>query len=149
MLCREITNDFNIFLKKNNIDKSERYINSMDIEKYLKETILVNIIEEIEDLGEHENSIEDIIYNYVTNINYQRALEIEDTNYLIELICECEFDIYIDKNENGKYVLKLEDYQFANLSGIEEEEFETINDICTRMEDSYFYDYFHIGYYKD
>lgn len=68
---------------------------------------------------------------------YLKAMENEDIMYLINMIYECEFDILI--NENG--TLSLEDLQNANLGNIEEEEFETITDICERMESTYFDDY--------
>ena len=67
-----------------------------------------------------------------------KAMEVGDTKVLLKMIHDCEFEVLVNKDGT----LSLEDLQGGNLAGIESEKFETITDVCERLEDSYFEDYF-------
>lgn len=56
---------------------------------------------------------------------------------LLAIIHECEFDVF---KKNGEY--NLIDRQGGNLGDIESETFESLIDVCERLEGTYFNDYF-------
>ena len=58
-------------------------------------------------------------------------------NQLLELY---EFELYTKTNKENKKVFMLNDIQGGNLGGIEQEEFETLEDIMERL-DIYHEDY--------
>lgn len=89
-----------------------------------------------------EEELEEMITINATN-EYLQAFRNNEIDKLLQYIYECEFDVYI--NEEGK--LQLIDLQKANLGNIEEETFETIQDVCERLEGSYFKDYHCIELY--
>jgi len=77
-----------------------------------------------------ENIID--LYNYLEN--NEKTEQEEDIDYLLKMIYQCNFDVLINKNGT----LSLENLQGGNLGGIEFEEFETITDVCERLEDYFF-----------
>jgi|AntDeeMinimDraft_4_1070355.scaffolds.fasta_scaffold17535_3 hypothetical protein len=69
-------------------------------------------------------------------IKFRNDLELTE-NEKLELINFCDFDIQQD--DNG---FKLIDLQGANLNGIMEERFDTLDNILDRIGDIYLWDYF-------
>ena len=60
--------------------------------------------------------------------------------FFVQLLRQYDFDIYIEKDENGKNIFKLKDLQGGNLGNIESEKFHNLADILNRL-DIYHYDY--------
>lgn len=86
----------------------------------------------------------DNIYSYIATKEYLKAYNNEDINYLISLIEGCEFEIEVNKDGT----LDLNDLQGVYLGGIKSYEgFGDIPSICTRLESTYFYDYYKIDVY--
>lgn len=92
-------------------------------------------------MKKYTNKNFDNIYEFIATNEYIKHLKNNDINELLSYIFGCEFDVEV--NKNGK--LNLIDLQGAYLGGIETyENFETIQDACERLEQTYFYDYFNI-----
>ena len=65
-----------------------------------------------------------------------------DYKNILEFVNDCDFDLYVEYNEDeGRYVLRLEDLQGANLGDIESDEFYTFEEVVDRMS-VYIDDYF-------
>ena len=65
-----------------------------------------------------------------------------DYKNILEFVNDCDFDLYVEYNEDeGRYVLRLEDLQGANLGDIESDEFHTFEEVVDRMS-VYIDDYF-------
>lgn len=130
------------------MESIEKYVKENDIKGYLNycedmENLkkYINIKDYEEQIGWNEKveCIEDYIYYLISQYNYEIALENEDTQYMLDLIYGCEFDIEI--NKNGK--LDLIDLQGAYLGG-DYDNFETIAEVLGRLSGSYLYDYYGI-----
>lgn len=62
---------------------------------------------------------------------------------LVEQVLDyMDFELLVTKNESGDIVLKLHDLQGANLRNIENEEFETLDEVMARLDGAYCDDYF-------
>lgn len=131
------------------MESIEKYVKENDIKGYLnycedmenlKKYINIKDYEEQIGWNERVECIEDYIYYLISQYNYEIALKNEDTQYMLDLIYGCEFDIEI--NENGK--LDLIDLQGAYLGG-DYDNFKTIAEVLGRLSDSYLYDYYGIG----
>lgn len=132
------------------MESIEKYVKENDIKSYLnycedmenlKKYINIKDYEEQIGWNERVECIEDYIYYLISQYNYEIALKNEDTQYMLELIYGCEFDIEI--NKNGK--LDLIDLQGAYLGG-DYDNFKTIAEVLGRLSGSYLYDYYGIGY---
>ena len=132
------------------MESIEKYVEENDIKGYLnycedmenlKKYINIKDYEEQIGWNERVECIEDYIYYLISQYNYEIALKNEDTQYMLELIYGCEFDIEI--NKNGK--LDLIDLQGAYLGG-DYDNFKTIAEVLGRLSGSYLYDYYGIGY---
>ena len=130
------------------MESVEKYVKENDIKGYLnycedmenlKKYINIKDYEEQIGWNERVECIEDYIYYLISQYNYEIALENEDTQYMLDLIYGCEFDIEI--NKNGK--LDLIDLQGAYLGG-DYDNFKTIAEALGRLSVSYLYDYFGI-----
>lgn len=130
------------------MESVEKYVKENDIKGYLnycedlenlKKYIDMKDYEEQIGWNERVECIEDYIYYLIKQYNYEKALENEDTQYMLDLIYGCEFDIEI--NENGK--LDLIDLQGAYL-GRNYDNYETIAEVLGRLSNSYLYDYYGI-----
>lgn len=64
-----------------------------------------------------------------------------DYKTVLEVLEIMEFELVVSKNEDGKLVLKLIDWQ-AHLSSIEDEEFVDFDDLMSRLSGVFCYDYF-------
>lgn len=117
----------------------EKYVKENNIKKYLSNDMEIS--------KEFENKIDyDMCeFNPIATYNYILAMKNEDIKKLLYLISVCEFEIEI--NKDGK--LDLIDMQGAYLGGIDSyENFETLEDICERLEGSFFRDYWGIDLYE-
>lgn len=130
------------------MESIEKYVKENDIKGYLnycedmenlKKYINIKDYEEQIGWNERVECIEDYIYYLISQYNYEIALKNEDTQYMLDLIYGCEFDIEI--NEKGN--LDLIDLQGVYLGG-EYEDFETIRAALGRLSGSYLYDYYGI-----
>ena len=131
------------------MESIEKYVKENDIKGYLSycedmenlKKANINMEDYEEELKCNENvvNIETYIDKLITQYNYEIALENEDTQYMLDLIYGCEFDIEI--NKNGK--LDLIDLQGAYLGG-DYDNFETIAEALGRLSVSYLYDYYGI-----
>ena len=131
------------------MESIEKYVKENDIKGYLSycedmenlKKANINMEDYEEELKCNENvvNIETYIDKLITQYNYEIALENEDTQYMLDLIYGCEFDIEI--NKNGK--LDLIDLQGAYLGG-DYDNFETIAEVLGRLSGSYLYDYYGI-----
>ena len=132
------------------MESIEKYVKENDIKGYLNycedmenlKKANINMEDYEEELKWNENvvNIETYIDKLITQYNYEIALENEDTQYMLDLIYGCEFDIEI--NKNGK--LDLIDLQGVYLGG-DYDNFETIAEVLGRLSGSYLYDYYGIG----
>ncbi len=89
--------------------------------------------------NERIECVEDYICDFISQYNYEIALKNEDTQYMLNLIYGCEFDIEI--NEKGK--LDLIDLQGVYLGG-DYDNFENIVEALERLSYSYLFDYYGI-----
>lgn len=130
------------------MESVEKYVKENDIKGYLnycedmenlKKYINIKDYEEQIGWNERVECIEDYIYYLISQYNYEIALKNEDTQYMLDLIYGCEFDIEI--NKNGK--LDLIDLQGAYLGG-DYDNFKTIAEALGRLSVSYLYDYYGI-----
>lgn len=130
------------------MESIEKYVKENDIKGYLnycedmenlKKYINIKDYEEQIGWNERVECIEDYIYYLISQYNYEIALKNEDTQYMLDLIYGCEFDIEI--NKNGK--LDLIDLQGAYLGG-DYDNFKTIAEALGRLSVSYLYDYYGI-----
>lgn len=130
------------------MESIEKYVKENDIKSYLnycedmenlKKYINIKDYEEQIGWNERVECIEDYIYYLISQYNYEIALKNEDTQYMLDLIYGCEFDIEI--NKNGK--LDLIDLQGVYLGG-DYDNFETIAEVLGRLSGSYLYDYYGI-----
>ena len=126
------------YVKENNIKGYLNYCE--DMENIKKANINMEDYEEELKWNENVVNIETYIDKLITQYNYEIALENEDTQYMLDLIYGCEFDIEI--NKNGK--LDLIDLQGVYLGG-DYDNFETIAEVLGRLSGSYLYDYYGIG----
>lgn len=124
------------YAKKNNILS---YM-SNDVWKDLEKYIDWQDYESEKEFNENIDTVEDYICHLIEQYNYELALENEDTSYMLELICGCDFDIEI--NENG--TLNLIDLQEAYLGG-NYDNFKTISEALDRLSPTYLYDYYGIN----
>lgn len=131
------------------MESIEKYVKENDIKGYLnycedmenlKKYINIKDYEEQIGWNERVECIEDYIYYLISQYNYEIALKNEDTQYMLDLIYGCEFDIEI--NKNGK--LDLIDLQGVYLGG-DYDNFKTIAEVLGRLSGSYLYDYYGIG----
>lgn len=132
------------------MESIEKYVKENDIKGYLNycedmenlKKANINMEDYEEELKWNENvvNIETYIDKLITQYNYEIALENEDTQYMLDLIYGCEFDVEI--NKNGK--LDLIDLQGVYLGG-DYDNFETIAEVLGRLSGSYLYDYYGIG----
>lgn len=131
------------------MESIEKYVEENDIKGYLnycedmenlKKYINIKDYEEQIGWNERVECIEDYIYYLISQYNYEIALKNEDTQYMLDLIYGCEFDIEI--NKNGK--LDLIDLQGVYLGG-DYDNFKTIAEALGRLSVSYLYDYYGIG----
>lgn len=84
------------------------------------------------------------LYSALATFEYLKAIKNGDIDKLLKYIYECEFDIEINKNGT----LDLIDLQGVYLGGFETyENFETLEDVCKRLEGSRLFDYFNIDIY--
>lgn len=119
------------------------------IEKYIKDNNIKRYLSSEEDntfINELNLDVEDYDkFDPIETYNYIYAMDNEEIKELLCLIYECEFDIEINKDGT----LNLIDMQGAYLGGVESyENFNTIMDICERLEGSYFRDYHGIDLYE-
>lgn len=130
------------------MESIEKYVKENDIKSYLnycedmenlKKYINIKDYEEQIGWNERVECIEDYIYYLISQYNYEIALKNEDTQYMLDLIYGCEFDIEI--NKNGK--LDLIDLQGVYLGG-DYDNFKTIAEALGRLSVSYLYDYYGI-----
>lgn len=130
------------------MESIEKYVKENDIKGYLnycedmenlKKYINIKDYEEQIGWNERVECIEDYIYYLISQYNYEIALKNEDTQYMLDLIYGCEFDIEI--NKNGK--LDLIDLQGVYLGG-DYDNFKTIAEALGRLSVSYLYDYYGI-----
>ena len=72
----------------------------------------------------------------------QKKLELDsdllDQNECLFFINECEFDVVANSDLT---IFKAVDIQYANLGDIENEEFNSLNDVVNRLSDTYLVDY--------
>lgn len=129
----------NEYIKKENI---LGYL-SMDLdEEKLEQYVDNDEFEEEKSWNENVEDIEDYIYKVIEEYNYLKAFENEDTNFLLEYIYGCEFDLEINKDGT----LDLIDLQEVYLGGVESYEgFEEITGVVDRLSISYLYDYYGIN----
>lgn len=129
----------NEYIKKENI---LGYL-SMDLdEEKLEQYVDNDEFEEEKSWNENVEDIEDYIYKVIEEYNYLKAFENEDTNFLLEYIYGCEFDLEINKDGT----LDLIDLQEVYLGGVESYEgFEEITGVADRLSISYLYDYYGIN----
>ena len=129
----------NEYIKKENI---LGYL-SMDLdEEKLEQYVDNDEFEEEKSWNENVEDIEDYIYKVIEEYNYLKAFENEDTNFLLEYIYGCEFDLEINKDGT----LDLIDLQGAYLGGVEDYKgFEEITGVADRLSISYLYDYYGIN----
>lgn len=130
------------------MESIEKYVKENDIKSYLnycedmenlKKYINIKDYEEQIGWNERVECIEDYIYYLISQYNYEIALKNEDTQYMLDLIYGCEFDVEI--NKNGK--LDLIDLQGVYLGG-DYDNFKTIAEALSRLSVSYLYDYYGI-----
>lgn len=129
-------NSIKKYIEDNNIVGYLSYVKDLE---NLKKYIDMKDYEEQSNWNERIECLEDYIYDLITQYNYEKALENEDIEFMLNLIYGCEFDIEI--NKNGR--LDLIDLQGVYLGG-EYEDFETIRAALGRLSGSYLFDYYGI-----
>lgn len=127
------------YVKENNI---KCYLNYCEDMENLKKYIDMKDYEEQIGWNERVGCIEDYIYGLINQYNYEIVLKNEDTQYMLDLIYGCEFDIEI--NKNGK--LDLIDLQGVYLGG-DYDNFSTIANALGRLSGSFLPDYYGIETY--